>query len=51
MGAVRVDAGDADAQAASLAKARCSDTAILVANEAIQMHAASAHGRARSASS
>ena len=34
-----VDAGSADAAAlVSLAKARCSDAAILVANEAIQMH-------------
>jgi alkylation response protein AidB-like acyl-CoA dehydrogenase len=40
MAAVRaLDAGDADApKLVSLAKARCSDTAILVANEAIQMH-------------
>jgi alkylation response protein AidB-like acyl-CoA dehydrogenase len=34
-----VDAGDSDAaQLVSLAKARCSDAGILVANEAIQMH-------------
>jgi acyl-CoA dehydrogenase len=34
-----VDAGAADAQALiSLAKARCSDAGILVANEALQMH-------------
>ena len=34
-----VDAGGADAASlVSLAKARCSDAAILVANEAIQMH-------------
>ena len=34
-----LDAGDADAaKLVSLAKARCSDSAILVANEAIQMH-------------
>jgi alkylation response protein AidB-like acyl-CoA dehydrogenase len=40
MAAVRaLDAGDADAaRLVSLAKARCSDAAILVANEAIQMH-------------
>jgi acyl-CoA dehydrogenase len=35
--AVDADASDA-AQQVSLAKARCSDTAILVANEALQMH-------------
>jgi alkylation response protein AidB-like acyl-CoA dehydrogenase len=34
-----LDAGDADAaKLVSLAKARCSDAAILVANEAVQMH-------------
>jgi len=40
MGAVRaLDAAEADARRlVSLAKARCSETAILVANEAIQMH-------------
>ena len=40
MAAVRaLDAGDADARKlVSLAKAKCSDTAILVAHEAIQMH-------------
>jgi acyl-CoA dehydrogenase len=40
MAAVRaLDAGDAEAQKlVSLAKARCSETAILVANEAVQMH-------------
>ena len=40
MGAARaVDAEQEDAaQLVSLAKARCSDAAILVANEAIQMH-------------
>ena len=40
MGAVRaLDAGDADAsKLVSLAKAKCSETAILVGNEAIQMH-------------
>jgi acyl-CoA dehydrogenase len=40
MGAVRaLDAGEADARKlVSLAKAKCSDTAILVGNEAIQMH-------------
>jgi alkylation response protein AidB-like acyl-CoA dehydrogenase len=40
MAAVRaLDAGDAEAaRLVSLAKARCSETAILVANEAIQMH-------------
>jgi alkylation response protein AidB-like acyl-CoA dehydrogenase len=40
MAAVRaLDAGDAEAaKLVSLAKARCSETAILVANEAVQMH-------------
>ena len=40
MGAVRaLDAGDADARKlVSLAKVKCSETAILVAHEAIQMH-------------
>jgi alkylation response protein AidB-like acyl-CoA dehydrogenase len=40
MGAVRaLDAGDAEApKLVSLAKARCSEAAILVANEAVQMH-------------
>ena len=40
MGAVRaLDAGDADARKlVSLAKARCSETAMLVAHEAVQMH-------------
>jgi acyl-CoA dehydrogenase len=34
-----LDAGDAEAQAlVSLAKARCSDAAVLVGNEAVQMH-------------
>jgi alkylation response protein AidB-like acyl-CoA dehydrogenase len=34
-----IDAGDSDAaRLVSLAKARCSDAAILVANEAVQMH-------------
>jgi alkylation response protein AidB-like acyl-CoA dehydrogenase len=34
-----VDEGDAEAsKLVSLAKARCSDAAILVANEAVQMH-------------
>jgi alkylation response protein AidB-like acyl-CoA dehydrogenase len=34
-----LDAGDADAKKlVSLAKARCSDAAVLVANEALQMH-------------
>jgi len=40
MGAVRaLDAGDADARKlVSVAKARCSETAMLVAHEAVQMH-------------
>ena len=34
-----VDAGDADAPAlVSVAKARCADACVLIANEAIQMH-------------